>query len=116
MRKTLLLTLLITSIFSQEDGKILFTKYGCYGCHGTNAEGSSTYPKLANLPISYIEKKLWEYKEEKVNSNRADIMKPFAKPLTKKEIEALAEFLHNIKNENEEKYYQEFETGSSCGS
>ncbi len=116
MKKTLLLTLFITSLFSKESGKVLFMKYGCYGCHGIDAQGTGGYPKLANLPESYIEKKLWEYKLQKVKSKRADIMKPFAEPLTKKEIEALAKFLHEIKTDTQEKYYEEFETGSSCGS
>ena len=114
--KSFYLTALFATFLSANDGKILYTKHGCYGCHGTNAEGSDIYPKLANLPINYIEKRLNSYKNGKINSNRANIMKPFAKKLTKKEIEALAEFLNSIKKDEDEGYYQEYDPGDSSSS
>ena len=99
------------------EGNNLYTKYGCYGCHGIDAKGVGDYPKLANLPTSYIEKKLLEYKNGKVNSNRANIMKPFAKKLSKKDIEILAKYLHNLKNDsNEDRYYEEYDPGDSSSS
>ena len=114
--KRFVLVALVAASLSGDDGKALYSKYGCYGCHGTNAEGTSTFPKLARLPSSYIEKRLLSYKEGKINSNRANIMKPYAKKLTKKEIQKLAEYLHNIKTDDEDRYYQEYEVGDSAGS
>ncbi len=104
------------SFLSAEDGKTLYMKYGCYGCHGIDAKGIGDYPKLANLPASYIEKKLNEYKKGKINSNRANIMKPFAKKLSKKDIKKLSKFLQDLKDEKENKYYQEYDPGDSSSS
>jgi ubiquinol-cytochrome c reductase cytochrome c subunit len=37
------------------NGKILYTKYGCYECHGREAQGSSlTGPRLGPNPISLV--------------------------------------------------------------
>ncbi len=37
-----------------EDGKKLFVSYGCYQCHGYEAQGSSaTGPRLGPRPIAY---------------------------------------------------------------
>ncbi len=99
------------------DGEELYSKYGCYGCHGAKAQGSASFPKLANKPQSYLVKKLKGYKSGTIHSNRADTMKPFAKKLSDKEIEELAHYLSNIKEkDNEERYYEEFEVGDSSGS
>ena len=106
-------------IFSYaSQGEKLYTKHGCYGCHGSKAEGVNGFPKLAGKSSSYIIKKLKGYKLEKINSNRADMMKPFAKALSEKEIELLAKYLESLKNKkiDEERYYQEFIIGDSSGS
>jgi ubiquinol-cytochrome c reductase cytochrome c subunit len=37
-----------------DDGKKLFTSYGCYQCHGREAQGSSsTGPRLGPRPIAF---------------------------------------------------------------
>ncbi len=104
------------SVVCAAEGEVLYMKYGCYGCHGAKAEGSASFPKLANKPRSYLIKKLQDYKKGTIHSNRADIMQPFAKKLSYKEIEAIADYLANIKENHEERYYQEFEVGDSSGS
>jgi len=115
--KSIIVFSLATVVLVADNGKSLYTKYGCYGCHGVDAKGSDIYPKLANLPMSYIEKKLNAYKKGKVNTNRANIMKPFAKKLTKKDIEALAEFLNNLKkDDHDDSYYEEYDPGDSSSS
>src|SRR5262245_53863225 len=39
---------------SAENGKALFAKYGCYECHGREAQGSTaTGPRLGPNPIAY---------------------------------------------------------------
>jgi len=36
-----------------ETGKTLFIKYGCYECHGREAQGAVTGPRLNQNPITY---------------------------------------------------------------
>ncbi len=116
MFKIIFLLFIMISL-SANEGQQLYTKYGCYGCHGVDAKGSNIYPKLANLPASYIEKRLFAFKKGKVNSNRANIMKPFAKSLSKKEIEKLADFLHSLKvKQDDTGYYEEYSPGDSSSS
>ena len=99
------------------DGKALYSQKGCYGCHGSDAKGGLTYPRLANQNKAYLIKKLKEYKKGTISSNRALMMKPYAKKLSTKEIEALGEYLSKMpKDPSEKKYYQEFEVGDSAGS
>ena len=33
-------------------GKTLFTKYGCYECHGTQGQGGAAGPRLAPKPVA----------------------------------------------------------------
>jgi cytochrome c553 len=116
MKKIIFFSCIAVGLIANE-GKQLYTKYGCYGCHGVEAKGTDIYPKLANLPTRYIQKRLFAFKKGQVNSNRANIMKPFAKPLTKKEIEKLADFLHSLKSENsDDGYYEEYDPGDSSSS
>ena len=37
-----------------ENGKILFNKIGCYQCHGREAQGAVTGPRLNQNPITYM--------------------------------------------------------------
>ena len=115
MQKLLLLFIAGIGITFGSNGEELYMKYGCYGCHGAKAQGSASFPKLANKPKDYLVKRLIGYKNGTIHSNRADMMQPFAKKLSDKEIEMIAEFLANIKEE-QERYYQEFEVGDSSGS
>ncbi len=124
MQKFLLLCVMLTAGFSGVDtqiktknGKLIYMKNGCYGCHGVDAKGDKDYPSLAGKSKSYLIEKLKLYKEEKINSNRSNIMKPFAKTLSKKEIENLADFLSKINKKAKTKYYyHDYETGDSAGS
>jgi len=118
MKKIFIILSLLPLFSFADSGEKLYTKLGCYGCHGANAEGGNGFPKLAGKSSSYLIKKLQGYKYEKINSNRADMMKPFAKNLSKKEIELLAKYLESLKNQkiDEEKYYEEFIIGDSSGS
>ena len=36
---------------SAENGKLAYTKYGCWQCHGTVGQGGNTGPKLAPEPL-----------------------------------------------------------------
>ena len=118
MKKIAVILSLLTIFSYASQGEELYTKHGCYGCHGSKAEGVNGFPKLAGKSSSYLIKKLKGYKFEKINSNRADMMKPFAKALSEKEIEILAKYLESLKNIkiDEERYYEEFIIGDSSGS
>jgi len=116
MQKLLLLFIAGIGITFGSNGEELYMKYGCYGCHGVKAQGSASFPKLANKPQSYLIKRLKGYKNGTIHSNRADMMKSFAKKLSDKEIEAIASYLSTIKEDKQERYYQEFEVGDSSGS
>jgi mono/diheme cytochrome c family protein len=56
-----------TSAGNAENGKLIFNKYGCYQCHGREAQGSVAYgPRLGPNPIpfevfaSYVRKPMRE--------------------------------------------------------
>ena len=38
---------------SAEKGKILFMKFGCWQCHGTQGQGAISGPKLAPNPLPF---------------------------------------------------------------
>ncbi len=120
MKKIILICLTVTIGFSQTDnnnGKLIYMKNGCYGCHGVDAKGDKDYPSLAGKSKNYLINKLKLYKNEQINSNRSNIMKPFAKALSNREIENLAEYISNINKKSKTPYYyHEYEVGDSAGS
>jgi len=88
------------------NGESLYSKNGCYGCHGANGKGSGDYPILANKPKDYLIKKLNKYKNMEIKTSRADIMNPFARVLKDKDIIALATFLSKVSEQKEENGYE----------
>ncbi|WP_187647117.1 c-type cytochrome [Nitrosophilus labii] len=108
MKKKILI-LFLPFILSGMEGEKIYTKYGCYGCHGIDAKGNSTFPKLIGKSKNYLIERLKGYKNETINSNRADMMKPYAKNLSYKDIELIAEYLSNLKDEKKKKYYEEYD-------
>jgi cytochrome c553 len=64
----------------------------CAGCHGPDAHGTETLPRLAGQQSLYIEGQLKAFnKRERNNDN--EVMHAIASKLTELEIKALAEFL-----------------------
>jgi ubiquinol-cytochrome c reductase cytochrome c subunit len=62
MRLTILFLLLATSLFAEDaaNGRRVYTAYGCYQCHGREAQGSSiTGPRLGPRPIALAAFKLY---------------------------------------------------------
>ena len=57
--RTLMMTLLTCSLFAQtpgnaQNGRKLFENYGCYQCHGREAQGGlGTGPRLGPKPIAF---------------------------------------------------------------
>ncbi len=123
MKKLSIALILVLSLCGGEtnesEGPKIYTKHGCYGCHGIDAQGSATYPKLAGKSAYYIHRRLQGYKKGTIHSGRSDIMRPFAQSLSDEEIKILAQYLKNLghkKKSKEDRYYQEYEIGDSSGS
>lgn len=62
----------------------------CAGCHGPDAHGTPTLPRLAGQHAIYIQKQLWFFKLGKRSS---DLMQPIAEQLTEQDIKALSQYL-----------------------
>lgn len=101
MRLFLLFLLLISPIFANEQsynrGEMLFFSKGCSSCHGPDAEGSTTYPKLANKKKSYLLERFHAFKSGKVFNNSQQMMAQFIEQLSEQDINDLATFLSEHK-------------------
>jgi len=88
-------------MYADEDsynrGEMLFFAASCSNCHGPSAEGSSTYPRLANKKREYLKKKLIDFRAGKAKSVSQQMMAQFAKKLTDKDIDDLSFFLSTHK-------------------
>ena len=94
-------------LFAHE-GDQLYTKHGCYGCRGIDAKGGNGFPPLANKPKGYLVDRLKKYRSGSITSNRSDMMKPYAKNLSDKEIETIADYLAKLKS-SDTNYYEEYD-------
>lgn len=63
---------------------------GCIGCHGRNAEGIHTFPRLAGQHRDYLVIQLEQFTGERRES---EIMHRFTQSMTEEEIAAVAEYL-----------------------
>jgi len=90
------------------EGERLYNALGCYGCHGIDAKGGNGFPPLANKPKSYLIQRLKAYRDGAISSNRADMMRPYAKNLTDAEIEAIAAYLATMPQKSSE-YDEEYD-------
>lgn len=117
MRVILIFTTLLIGSLIAKDGKLLYNKHGCYGCHGIDGVASGSYPTIAQKPKEYIIKKLNQYKNHQIKTSRSDIMNPFAKALSDSEIESISNYLSNIKvDRDRERYELGFEPWDGGGS
>jgi len=96
VRYILLFIILIIQMHADENaynrGEMLFFSNACSSCHGPSAEGSSTYPRLANKKREYLKKKLIDFRAGRAQSVSQQMMAQFAKKLTDKEIDDLSFF------------------------
>ena len=74
-------------------GETLFFSKACSSCHGPDAQGTTTYPKLANKKESYLTKRLRELRAGKADTVSAQMMAQFARKLSDQNIADLAHFL-----------------------
>jgi cytochrome c553 len=63
---------------------------GCIGCHGPNAEGIHTFPRLAGQHRDYLEIQLRQFNGQ---LRESEIMQRFGHNLTEDEIAAVTEYL-----------------------
>ena len=70
------------------------TKAGtCAACHGLDGNPTDPqYPRLAGQPERYIAQQLQLFKHDKRNEGMAEVMKPFAKPLTAQDMRDLGAY------------------------
>ncbi|MFT7859519.1 MAG: c-type cytochrome [Sulfurimonas sp.] len=101
MRFILLFFLITIQLFANDQaynrGEMLYFSKGCSGCHGPDAEGSTTYPKLANKKAAYLLQRLEFFKSGKVITVSQQMMAQFIEQLSKQEVKDLTHFLANHK-------------------
>jgi cytochrome c553 len=80
-----------------EAGKI---KYGsvCAGCHGLQAQGQASFPKLAGQSAEQLAGKLHDYKAGKTLGQQSAMMIPNAQSLSDEDINALAKYIASLPN------------------
>ncbi len=111
-RLFLIFMLVCFSLFGEDkikEGERLFQKKGCYACHGIDAKGNASYPSLYPKSKNYIKERLQGYKNEKIKSKRSDIMTPYAKSLSKEEIEKIASYIDSLRSNKKEEGEEFFE-------
>jgi cytochrome c553 len=82
-----------------ENGKALAEKYSCAACHGKdyNSPIDPSYPKLAGQHKDYLAHALTAYKRGDAPNGRSNaIMTGQVKPLTNKDIQDIAAYLHSL--------------------
>lgn len=116
--------LLIFTIFSfthaktpYEVGKTLYMEKACYSCHGMNAEGMNTYPRLANRAKGFLTYKLNRFRSKLSDTQQQEMMITFAVGLSDKDIDDLTTFLTEfVAEENSERYDDSYNTWGDGGS
>lgn len=67
----------------------------CKVCHGENAHGSDTLPRLAGQNAAYLERQIREFTQRK-RTNDNEVMHVIAERLTPLEVRAVAEYLASL--------------------
>lgn len=83
-----------------EAGKVAAQKNNCFTCHGQNYDTpiDPTYPKLAGQHKDYLEHALIAYQRgaNAANGRGNAIMAGQVKPLSRKDIQDIAAYLHSL--------------------
>ena len=87
-----------------ETGKGVYFANGCGNCHGTNAEGSSYYPKLANKPYPFLVDRLQKFQQGIAQTQKQEIMFTFANALSKQQLLDVSYFLSRFVPDNPDNY------------
>ncbi len=82
------------------NGRALVEKYNCASCHGKdyNSPIDPGYPKLAGQHADYLKHALTAYRrgDTAMNGRNNAIMSGQAKPLTDRDINDIAAYLHSL--------------------
>jgi cytochrome c553 len=97
-------TVLFGATKSYTAGQALYNDKGCSNCHGTQGEGSGSFPKLAHRSKSYLLSKLKQFKQGISTKQSQQVMFGFARSLDDKEMDEITLFLSNYKEESNKKY------------
>ncbi|GEM_PF-923469 len=92
----------IAEVSPAEEGEKIYFSMGCYGCHGVYGEGVNNFPKLAGKSRIYLAKRLMELKKGMGHTPQKEMMIPYAKALSEKEIESLSIFLASSSSKDSE--------------
>jgi len=84
---------LYASSSSYNKGEMLYFSKACNGCHGVNAEGGGTTPRLANRTKKYLIQRLKYFKNGRVTTIKQEMMVQFIINLSNEDIENIATFL-----------------------
>ena len=108
MKLLFVLSLMVMSLLAQKldeasynRGEMIYLSKGCSSCHGADAEGSTTYPRLANKTQKYLYKRIQKFKSGKVATVSEQMMAQFVEKLSKKQINDLVYFLSHHKKPKE---------------
>ncbi len=77
-----------------QQGEVTF-KTICTGCHGVNAEGHESTPRLAGQPAEYLRKALTRFRDQDP-SRAGSVMMSIAANFSDEQIAALAEYLQQL--------------------
>ena len=80
-------------------GEMLFFSKACSSCHGPAAEGSTTYPRLANKKSKYLRQRLINFRDGEASSVSQQMMAQFVNKLSDKNIDDLVYFFSHHKGE-----------------
>ena len=111
------LSLYLLNASDYTNGEVLYFQKGCTPCHGLQAQGRHTFPKLANIKAHKLRNKIYAYRANKIKTPQASVMTSYAKNLTEDEIEDLVFYLSTFKVEiSDESYDDSFEEWGDGGS
>ena len=71
----------------------------CKQCHGPQVRYTTSYPRIYGKEISYVRSRLQTYRSGKGVGTNSALMIMMAKPLTDEEIENLAAYLKDARQE-----------------
>lgn len=102
---------------SYENGKKLYKQKSCGNCHGAKLQGMNLYPFLANRSGGFLTYKMKRFRSRKSDNQQQEMMIPFARNLSDKEIKDLVLYMVEYIDElNQERYDDSYEVHGDGGS
>ncbi len=88
---------MFTSAFGEEalDGEALYTKHQCHICHGEQGRHPTVrgYPIVAGQDSRYLIRQITDIRDGVRDNGQTNLMRPMMKPVSNKEIVAIAKYL-----------------------